>query len=334
VWVYRIYDTVTDPEGFIREWLDEHGSLLGEEEFAGESHMRVQCYLTTQEPEYDADPRYHTLELDVVDGVILAGYSAQPVVRAGEQLPVTLQWQAGGDGAVYGVRLGLASKGAGPEDWIEVAASTTSVLDETSPSQEVVIEIPSGTPPLEYSLIIYLYDASAGGVPDILAAGLEIGTIRVVKPLVPPPTPPLPHEPWANFGDLLQLTGYDLPTLEVEPGTEIDLQLFWRAWGVPLPLVRTEMAWRDSEGRPIGGETACLASRYRSTVWEREELVRDLCQVEVPEAISPGNYELIMRLEAFGPTGRREAIPFWSDAGVWEDSFALGALEVIDSQRP
>ena len=334
VWVYRIYDTVTDPEGFIREWLDEHGSLLGEEEFAGESHMRVQCYLTAREPEYDADPRSHSLDLDVVEGLKLARYSAPPVVRAGEQLSVTLQWQTGGEDADYGVRLGLVSEGADSEDWIEVAASTMSGLDETSPSPELVIEIPPGTPPLEYSLIIYLFDAPAGGESDLLAAGLEMGTIRVVKPLVPPPTPPLPHEPWANFGDLLQLTGYDLPTLEVKPGGEIDLELLWRAWSVPLPLIRTEMELRDGEGRVVTTEASCLARLYPSTLWEREELVRDLCRVEVPAEVSSGSYELTMRLEAFGPTGRRETIPFWSDAGVWQDSFSLGTLEVIDSQRP
>ena len=331
VWVYRIYDTVTDPDGFMREWLDEHGRLLGEEEFAGESYMRVQCYLTAQEPEYDPEPRYNSLDLEAVDGLTLAGYSAQPVVRAGEQLPVTLQWQAGEGEAEYGVRLGLASKGAGPEDWFEVAASTPSVLMAGSPPQESILEIPPGTPPLDYTLMIHLFDASVGGNPALLTSGLEIGNIRVVKPLVPPPTPQLPHEPWANFGDLLQLTGYAMEALEVEPGGEIELQLFWRAWGVPLPLIRNELELKDSEGRPVSSEAACLAAHYPSTLWEREELVRDLCHVEVAEALSPGSYDLIMRLEALGPTGRWEAIPVWSDAGEWEDSFVLGTLEVIDS---
>jgi hypothetical protein len=292
--------------------------------------MRVQCYLTAREPEYDAEPRYHSLDADVVDGLILAAYSAQPVVRAGDHLPVTLHWRTGGqEETVYGVRLGLALEGADPEDWIEVAASTVSVLDEESPSQESVLQIPPATPPLDYSLIIYLYDASAGGDPDLLAAGLEIGTIRVMKPLVPSPTPPLPHEPGANFGDLLQLTGYDLRPLEVEPGGEIELQLLWRAWGVPLPLVRTEMELRDGEGRVVTMEAACLADSYPSTVWEREELVGDLCRTEVPEVVSSGSYEWTIRLEAWGPMGRWETIPFWSTAG-WRETFDLSTIEVIE----
>jgi hypothetical protein len=320
---------VTDPRGFIREWLEQHGRLLAEEEFAGESYMRVQCYLTAQEPEYDVEPRYHSLDLDLVETLKLAGYSAQPMVRAGDQLAVTLQWEKGDKESDYGVRLGLAAKGAGPEDWIEVAVSTVSTLDVTSPSQVLALDIPPGTPPLEYSLAIYLFDAPEGRDPDPLMSGLEIGTIRVVKPLVPLPTPPLPHEAWANFGDLLQLEGYDLPMLEVKPGGTVDLELFWRAWGVPLPLIGTEMELRDRQGLGMTSEAVCLADRYPSSLWEREELVRDLCRIEIPAGMSSGTYTLTVASQALEADGKREVIPFWSDAGIWEETLDLGMVKVI-----
>jgi hypothetical protein len=57
--------------------------------------------------------------------------------------------------------------------------------------------------------------------------------------------------------------------------------------------------------------------------------VRDLCRVEVPEEVSSGSYELTMRLEALGPTGGWETIPFWSTAG-WGETFDLGMIEVIE----
>jgi len=329
VWVYRIYDTVTDPEGFIRDWLDEHGRLLAEEEFAGESYMRVLCYLTAAEPEYDAEPGDHSLDLEVVEGLKLVGYSAQPTVRAGDQLPLILHWLKDEEKTVYGVRVWLAVEVADPGERIEVATCSVSILDEGSLSQESVLEIPTGIPPLEYSLMIHLYEASTGGGPDHLTDGLEIGTIRVVKPLVPPATPPMPHEPGANFGDLLQLAGYDVPPLEVEPGGEIELQLLWRAWGVPLPLVHTEVELRGDEGQPVTAEPACLADGYPSTLWVREELVRDLCRVQVPGATAAGSYELTIRLQALGPTGSWETVPVWSTAG-WEQTFDLGKIEVSE----
>jgi len=42
VWVFRIYDTVTDPQGFIRKWLEEHGRKFEDQLFGGQSFMRVQ----------------------------------------------------------------------------------------------------------------------------------------------------------------------------------------------------------------------------------------------------------------------------------------------------
>ena len=54
VWVYRLYDTVTDPDGFIRGWLDEYGTPFEDQAFAGESQLRVQGYLTGRTPQADA----------------------------------------------------------------------------------------------------------------------------------------------------------------------------------------------------------------------------------------------------------------------------------------
>jgi hypothetical protein len=108
----------------------------------------------------------------------------------------------------------------------------------------------------------------------------------------------------------------------------MELHLFWRAWGVPLALVRTDVKLRDTEGRGVTTEVACLAGRYPSTVWEREELVGDVCRVEMPEEVSSGSYELTTRLEALAPTGGWETIPFWSTAG-WGETFDLGMIEVI-----
>ncbi len=46
VWLLRIYDTVVDPNGVIRQYLNEHGTLIEDRGFTGESQVRVQGYLT------------------------------------------------------------------------------------------------------------------------------------------------------------------------------------------------------------------------------------------------------------------------------------------------
>jgi len=330
VWVYRIYDTVTDPDGFIRAWLEERGRLLGEEEFAGESYVRVQCYLTAREPEYEPDPVFHSLDVDVVDGVKLAGFGAPPVVRAGDSLRVDLHWATEGEvDTAYGARLGLALEGADLDVWTDVVASTTFVLDMTSPSQAMEVPIPPGTPPMEYRLILDVYDASTEGGADFVVRGLAVGSVRVMRPVVPPPTPRMQYEPWANFGDLVQLTGYEVLPLEAPQGSAVEVELFWRAWGVPLPLMNTELELRDEDGRVVSEAGGCLSTAYPSINWEREELVRDPCAIEVPQAASSGRYELTLHLEARGAAGRWETVPFWSSAG-WEESLALCTIEVVE----
>jgi hypothetical protein len=84
---------------------------------------------------------------------------------------------------------------------------------------------------------------------------------------------------------------------------------------------------RGVDGSLVSEAGGCLGTAYPSINWEREELVRDLCAVEVPQTTSSGRYELALRLEAMGAAGASETVPFWSSAG-WEEDFSLGGIEV------
>jgi 4-amino-4-deoxy-L-arabinose transferase-like glycosyltransferase len=337
VWVYRIYDTVTDPQGFIRQWLEEHGSLLGEEQFAGESYMRVLCYLTTREEEHSTDPVFHSLEEEVARGLRLVAYHAPRAARSGDELKVTLDWRVGDELEIeYGVNIGLAMEDADLGAWTHTGSAAESLLEASggSVSQEIDLHILPGTPPTEYQLIVEVYEISRSGNVGSLAGRATIGTITVMRPLVPSPTPRMPHEPWANFGNVLQLTGYDLPPLDVEPGGDIRVTLLWRAWEPPLPLILSVLEFRDIDGQVAAKQERILGGSYTSTLWAREELVREVQSLKIPEGISSGSYTLTLTLQAVRADGQREVLSFWSDAGVWQDSFALGTFEITDAPRP
>jgi len=47
IWMLRIYDTVTDPEGFIRDWLVTNTTPFEDKPFSGESFMRVQGFMSS-----------------------------------------------------------------------------------------------------------------------------------------------------------------------------------------------------------------------------------------------------------------------------------------------
>ncbi len=336
LWVYRIYDTVTDPEGFIRDWLQGHGRMIGDEGFVGESYMRVQCYQTATEPQYDSSLVSHSVAMDTGLGIELVGYEGPSMVRSGEELPLTILWQVDDEwGMSLDTRVSLALGDGLPLAEVETAVSpaTAGWKPGEVVAQEVLLEVPPGTAPLEYNLLLEWQQSSPDGSAETTGGSLLMGTVTVLRPLVPSPTPRMPHEPWANFGDALQLTGYDLSASDVESGGELRVTLLWRAWDTPLPVIVYTLEWTDAEGRAVAREEEGLGGAYTSTLWGREELVREVCGIKVPQGISSGTYTLSLSLQAVRADGQQEVLPFWSEAGMWEDSFALGTLNVVDSQQ-
>jgi mannosyltransferase len=331
LWAYRIYDTVTDPQGFIRDWLEEHGRMIGERQFVGESYMRVQCYATAPEPAYQGEAMYHPLDVSLDGQVSLLGYEGPQGVRAGNDLPLTLYWQANEKlAADYSILLRLRAS-----DGVDFAHLDESLSPPTSQwqvgqviSHTLSLEIPVGAPPLSYDLLLELFDPATG---QALAPvpGWSMATITVSRPLVPPRLPPMTHEPWANFGDMLQLMGYEMGPLEAKAGETIHVELVWQAWDVPLPLMLTMMELRDEEGRvQASAEGSFLLYRYPSILWEREEFLRDVYEFQIPEHVSPGNYDLTLTLHRIKTSQQREILPYWSESGNWEEILVLGTIQV------
>jgi hypothetical protein len=92
VWLLRIYDTVTDPDGVIRQYFSEHAQLIDDQGFTGESNARVQGYLTQQ---LSALPPSATLlNANLADRVALLGWEpGNKTRRAGDAYDAVLYWQ-------------------------------------------------------------------------------------------------------------------------------------------------------------------------------------------------------------------------------------------------
>jgi len=338
VWVYRIYDTVTDPQGFIRDWLDEHGRMIGDVQLAGPSYMRVQCYATDGAPEYRSEPSYHAVDLTSQGRITLLGYEGPEGVRSGDDLALALSWQAEREmNKEYETHLHLRTRDGW--DFAHVHRRLTPPTTEWHVgqivSQTLSMEIPVGTPPLAYDLVVEMRDSDSGEPMASQDSDGTLGTIVVHRPLVPPRPPQMTHEPWANFGNMVQLVGYEMEPLDAEAGKEVHLELLWRAWDPPLPLMQTVVQLRDEEGQVQAREEGNYLGRGHLTVlWEGQELVRDLYDFQIPADVSPGIYELALTLQRIGTmqdfaeTEGREPVPFWSSLGEWEQSFLLGMVNV------
>ncbi|MGQ9628667.1 MAG: glycosyltransferase family 39 protein [Anaerolineae bacterium] len=99
LWVLRAYDTVVDPQGFIRAWLEGHGLKFDDQLFRGESSIRVQGYLTYKEPPRRLPPSARPIRgaFEDAHGRALALAGLEPVPEkalAGGNLDFVLYWRA------------------------------------------------------------------------------------------------------------------------------------------------------------------------------------------------------------------------------------------------
>lgn len=95
VWMLRLYDTVVDPDGVIREYLATRGRIFDDAGFAGEAYARVQGYLTPREPLLGLMESATRCDILLGNRVVLLAFDpTQATVRAGDPLNVTVYWQA------------------------------------------------------------------------------------------------------------------------------------------------------------------------------------------------------------------------------------------------
>ena len=95
VWMLRLYDTVVDPDGVIRDYLATHGRIIDDQDFAGESFGRVQGYLTARAPLTGLADSATPREVLFANRLALLGFEpANARVRAGAPLDVDLYWRA------------------------------------------------------------------------------------------------------------------------------------------------------------------------------------------------------------------------------------------------
>ncbi len=195
VWMLRLYDTVVDPDGVIRDYLAMRGRIIDDAVFAGEANARVQGYLTTRAPLTTLPSSLIRREVVLGNRIALLGFEANAATaRAGAPFDFTLYWQAreplNVDARVY---IGLFA-----EDGRVIAASEEMPLGNALGTSrwargEVYREparlmIPANVPPGNYSVRIVLFDpftrepliADVGeGIVDKSQIGLM--TVRVEK---------------------------------------------------------------------------------------------------------------------------------------------------------
>ncbi|GAB4547001.1 MAG: hypothetical protein Kow0063_41590 [Anaerolineae bacterium] len=171
LWVLRIYDTVTDPHGFIRDWLATNTTPFEDQPFTGASSMRVQGFMSSHQP-----PPPPGNEVPLEGGMALLGWQVEPTIRAGEPLDVVLWWRADaptgplapGPATPYAVSLKLWGTGgetndeylaAQQDEWPLGSLLLTPDWPPGQPMRHPMrLWLPADLPPGQYWLEVEMYD--------------------------------------------------------------------------------------------------------------------------------------------------------------------------------
>jgi 4-amino-4-deoxy-L-arabinose transferase-like glycosyltransferase len=305
VWVYRIYDTVTDPDGFVRQWLEEHGTQFEDRVFTGESQLRVQGFLTGRDALAEES---QPLDAGLVDGSLqLVATSAwMPAVEVGGTVDLALVWHvASPPGDAVTLFAGLFDEEG--QRWAQVDEQPPGSLYPPGAWSEgstirtpLRVPVPTGTPPGRYRLEVGWYRFTDGQpiwLPWASGERFPLGEEEVVAPAdwsaLPRPTVAQPAN--VTIGSGVRFLGFDAPTLEGRPGDTLQLDLFWQTLedGAEPGLASLQLAddaghvLAETSSAPVGGQVPFAGLAPGQTI-------RDPRSVTLPGGLAPGVYNLVL----------------------------------------
>ena len=169
VWVLRGYDTVNDPTGFIRSWLEDHAENTLDQVFPGQTFVRVQAWRAAERSQPDMPTPARSMQVRFGDGIQLLGYEiSPPQPRAGQPIRLALHWQRVSviDKAykVFVQVLDDAGKVVAQDD--AEPGRGAFPTDRWQPGEVVpssyVLPLPSDMPAGTYRIIMGFYDGASG----------------------------------------------------------------------------------------------------------------------------------------------------------------------------
>jgi hypothetical protein len=342
LWVLRCYDTVTDPDEFIRRYLDEHFLKLDDVGMAGQSFIRVQGY-RTRPPNLAVSPPQHPLDVTLGEQVRLLGFDLSLPHPLSPTLYLTLYWQPqtkpSQDYHAFVSLMDTRGQEWGHWDSVPIAPLYPSSRWAVG---EVLrhpwrLDLPLGTPPGEYHLRAGLYRPDTGQrLPVTDAQGRVLGSEVTLGPLslpqFPPPDPRsivVPHPLRANLGDEVALLGYELGQRQFQPGQSIELWLFWQALRQPEDYV-VFVQLLDQAGKPWAAvDTPPVGGTYPTTRWQKGEVVRDHYALAIAADAPDGSYRLIAGLYRASDKRRLPLTGLFARG----DAVDLGTVQVQGRQR-
>ncbi len=306
LWHYRLYDTVSDPTGVIRAWLDQNGVLVQDLPYAGRDFLRVQRYDMAVNPPLEEE--VIPVDARFGDALQLVGSDPHTLVEAGEILYVNLHLEGltGMDDLGTDLSFSLRLYEAGSDLLLvqqDVAPQppTSSWQPGTRVQQSFALPVPISAKPLRYTieLVVYRQDTGEPLVPDgdparvIAGQRWRIGMTDIFKS----PYPSEISERLASF-DYIDLAHAALDRAESRAGDEFRAELVWYpnpsdyrdAYDVIIELREADgtvaAAWQQVAG----------GLNYPSSVWPAGYPLREVRVMPLADDLAAGDYTVALRM--------------------------------------
>ncbi len=336
LWQFRLYDTITDPQGVIRNWLEQNALLFYDEQLTGESNARVQGWYFPPDPA--TQPTLPVQATYGVDGQpLLTLYGADDPMGPSEgggwvDIPLWLEGTPALDPTTR-LSLGLFDTTPARRQW---AVADEQVLGPLLSLQQVPgrqqwtvrLRLPQGLPPGKYDALLKFYRPTDGVTLSAMGERVEGNGQQVRVAVVEvAPTPPLAIPPdvgtplEARFGPV-EFLGHAIPAGPWEPGASISVELVWRKLeeGQDIRSFITSDALASDDGGVV--------TSYPFAEWRTGAVVRDIHYITIAPDATPGIYPLLLRVSS-GTESLSWTQGFFRNGDVLQ----IGTLEVVDRPR-
>lgn len=338
VWHYRLYDTVSDPAGLIRNWFDESARQTLDMPIPGRDYLRLGRYVFPQHPQtYEI----HALRVEYGPHLTLslgAGASNFPGVwEAGTigYVPVLAHVRPDAPDATLAASLRLVD---GTGHRVSQRDAPLPIAGRDVPS--LSLPVPAGTPPGEYTLELVVYDAAslepvapvdisvqphASGLVEIADAALSLRTLEITASA----RAFSPAETLTRF-DYIHLLAADFPASVHPIQSSWPIQFAW--WPAASPYTDTysfTVRWLAESGTVVTQWTEPLGPPwYPSGIWHTARPVLDHKELSLPSdsRLEPGTYTVQLGLARATDGLKIPARARWSVGA--HDWFTLGTITV------
>jgi len=306
IWHYRLYDTVSDPTGVIRDWLAAHGEMVLDQPVPGRDFGRLQLFEVGE-----AAQRYGTTfpddpespqRVQVGEDLLLLGVDLPTQTAAGETLYIPTLWR---------VLPGLAQKAGDLSASLRIYDEAghllaqqdggflppTSTWTEGSRQTETLsLPLPAALAPGDYTISLLVYHQTDGQPLTFTFDQNTDADLPLGKVTVQPPTRPVePSAALARF-DYIDLLSAQLARTEQAALEPLDLRLVWQP---------RASSYRDTYVVTVGlvGEGGTIAAQwqdalggwgYPSGEWPAGVPVLAWKRVAVDPPPGPGLYTLTL----------------------------------------